>query len=90
MNFSLAAVFLGPMPTLPVRAWIWIEVAGGTSAADSTFSVAYEDDHLFRLFRWRHPFFTHSALFGEKGRAVRELGDIHVYNWGSFFAAKIC
>ena len=79
MNFSLAAVFLGPMPTLPVRAWIWIEAAGGTSAADSTFSVAYEDDHLFRLFRWRHPFFTHSALFGEKGRAVRELGDIHIY-----------
>jgi len=59
--------------------WIWIEAAGGSSAADSTFSVAYDDDHLFRLFRWRHPSFTHSALFGEKGRAVRELGDIHIY-----------
>ena len=74
MNFSLAAVFLGPMPTLPVRAWIWVEAAGGPSAADSTFSVAYEDDHLFRLFRWRHPFFTHSALFWRKRKSSARAG----------------
>ena len=54
--------------------WIWIEAAGGTSAADSTFSVAYDDDHLFRLFRWRHPSFTHSALFGEKRKSSARAG----------------
>ena len=54
--------------------WIWTEAAGGTSAADSFFSAAYDDDHHLSLVPMAPSFFYSQCPVWRKRKSSARAG----------------